>query len=82
MPNARKLPLSNMELPFVILGNEAYPLLSYLLRPYPTGQLNESQRLFKYRLIRGRGVDKSAFGILAGKWSILNKHLLIWRTGL
>ena len=28
MPNARKLPLSDVELPFVILGDEAYPLLS------------------------------------------------------
>ena len=27
-PNARKLPLSDVELPFVILGDEAYPLLS------------------------------------------------------
>jgi len=28
MPNARKLPLSDVELPFVILRDEAYPLLS------------------------------------------------------
>jgi hypothetical protein len=28
MPNARKLPLSDMELPFVILWDEAYPLLN------------------------------------------------------
>ena len=29
MPNARKLPLSDMELPFMILGDEAYSLLPY-----------------------------------------------------
>jgi len=28
MPNAKKLPLSYVELPFVILGDDAYPLLS------------------------------------------------------
>jgi len=27
-PNAKKLPLSDVELPFVILRDEAYPLLS------------------------------------------------------
>jgi hypothetical protein len=32
MTNAKKLPLSDVELPFVILGDEAYPLLSYFIR--------------------------------------------------
>jgi len=75
IPNARKLPLSDVELPFVILGDEAYPLLSYLMRPYPRRQLTESRRLFNYRLSRGRRAVESAFGILAGKWRILNKPI-------
>jgi len=62
-----------VELPFVILGDEAYPLLSYLMRPYPRRQLTESRRLFNYRLSRSRRAVESAFGILAGKWRILNK---------
>ena len=75
MHNARNLPLSDVKLPFVILGDEAYPLLSYLMRPYPRRQLTESRRLFNYRLSRGRRVVESAFGILAGKWRILNKPI-------
>jgi len=39
MTNARKLSLSDVELPFVILGNEPYPSFSYLMRPYPRRQL-------------------------------------------
>ena len=75
---------ADMELPFVILGDEAYPLLSYLMRPFPRRQLTEFRRLSNYRLSRGRRVVESAFGILAGKWRILSlsKHLLIWRTRL
>ena len=57
----------------MILRDEAYPLLSYLMRPYPRRQLTESHRLFNYRLSRGRRLVESAFGILAGKWRILNK---------
>ena len=72
-PNARKLSLSGVGLPFVILGDEAYTLLSYLMRPYPRKQLTKSRRLFNYRLSRGRRVVESAFGILAGKWRMLNK---------
>jgi hypothetical protein len=75
MRNGKKLPLSDMELPFVILGDEAYPLLSYLMRPYPKRQLIESRRLFNYRLSSVRRVVESAFGILAGKWRILNKPI-------
>jgi len=75
MPNAKKLPLSDVELPFVMLGDEAYPLLSYLMRPNPRRQLTESRRLFNYRLSRGRRVVESAFGILAAKWRILNKPI-------
>ena len=73
MLHAKKLPLSDVELPFVILGDEAYPLLSYLMRPYPRRQLTECRRLFNYRLSRGRRVV--AFGILACKWRILNKPI-------
>jgi len=75
MPNARELPLPDVELPFVILGDEAYPLLSCLVRPYPRRQLTQSRRLFNYRLSRGRRVIESAFGILAGKWRIINKPI-------
>ena len=73
--NAKKLPLSDVELPFVILGDEAYPLLSYFMRPYPRRQLTESRTLFNYRLSRVRRVAESVFGILAGKWRILNKPI-------
>ena len=57
----------------MILGDEAYTLLSYLMGPYPRKQLTKSRRLFNYRLSKGRRVVESAFGILAGKWRMLNK---------
>ena len=72
MPNAKKLPLSDVELPFVILGDEAYLLLSYFMRPYPRRQLSESRKLFNYRLSRGRRVVEGDFGILAAKMDNIN----------
>ena len=75
MPNAKKLPLSDVERSFVILGDEAYPLLIYLRRPYPRRQLTESRRLFNYCLSRGRRVVEIAFRILVREWRILNKPI-------
>jgi hypothetical protein len=76
MPDDKELPLSDVKLPFVMLGDEAYPLRSYLMRrPFPRRQLTESKRVFNYRLSRGRRVVESAFGILAATWRILNRPM-------
>jgi hypothetical protein len=45
IPDDKELPLTDVKLPFVILGDEAYPLLSYLMRPFPRRQLTESKRV-------------------------------------
>jgi hypothetical protein len=75
IPDDKELPLSDVKLPFVMLGDEAYPLLSYLMRPFPRRQLTESKRIFNYRLSRGRREVESAFGVLAAKWRILNRPM-------
>jgi hypothetical protein len=75
MPDDEGLPLFDVKLSFVMLGDEAYPLLSYLMRPFPRRQLTESKRDRNYRLSRGRRVVESAFDILAAKWRILNRPM-------
>ena len=46
--------LLNHRLPFVIVGGEAFPLETYLLRPYARDRLTLARRLFNYRLSRAR----------------------------
>lgn len=75
IPLDRTLPGTDICLPFVLLGDEAYPLLEHLLRPFPRQNLNESKRIFNYRLSRARRVVECAFGILAAKWRILLKSI-------
>ena len=45
IPPPKVLPNSNEALPYVILGDEAYPLTSYLMRPFPRQDLNEAKRI-------------------------------------
>lgn len=43
--NLFKVPLPEDNLPFVIVGDEAFPLSNYLMRPYPrSGQLDMKKK--------------------------------------
>ncbi|KAL0879747.1 hypothetical protein ABMA27_003460 [Loxostege sticticalis] len=53
----RKIPPGGTEpLPHVIIGDEAFPLCTYLMRPYSRddAQRNEEKKVFNYRLSRAR----------------------------
>jgi len=43
IPNEQYLPSTNEKLPLVFIGDEAFPLKKYLLRPYPGPQVREDQ---------------------------------------
>ncbi|CAM4660391.1 unnamed protein product [Lepidochelys olivacea] len=57
----QKITVGDVEMPIVILGDPAYPLMPWLMKPY-TGSLDSSQELFNYRLSKCRLVVECAFG--------------------
>ena len=56
--------------PYVIVGDEAFPLKPFLLQPYPSRQLNLSKRIFNYRLSRARRIVENVFGILVHRFRV------------
>ena len=61
-------------LPF-LLGDSAYPLSQWLMKPFPhNASLSSAQQTFNYRLSRARIVVENAFGRLKARWRRLMKQ--------
>ncbi|KAK4304444.1 hypothetical protein Pmani_023616 [Petrolisthes manimaculis] len=75
VPGDASLPYSDLQSPYVIVGDDAFPLKTYLMKPYPGKQLTADQRIFNYRLSRARRVSENAFGILAAKFRVFQQPI-------
>ena len=65
-------------MPFVIVGDEAFPGQLDLLRPYPGvkgAYFPWDQQLFNYRLSRARRCSENAFGILVQHFYLFQRRL-------
>lgn len=50
IPGPKLLPSTSIQLPHVIVGDEAFPLKPYLMRPYPGRQLQDKDnKIYNYR---------------------------------
>ncbi|CAH1986898.1 unnamed protein product [Acanthoscelides obtectus] len=77
VPASKFLPGQNEICSYVLIGDEAFALKPYLMRPFPYKQTLTDVRKEKYnvRLCRARRVVENAFGILSQKWRIFYRPL-------
>lgn len=75
IPPEKNLPGTNIKVPHVLIGDEAYPLKPYLMRPFPSRGLNAAKENFNNHLSRARKCIECTFGILRAKWKLLGKDI-------
>ncbi|XP_065119815.2 uncharacterized protein [Paramisgurnus dabryanus] len=64
-----------VDVPLFLLGDSAYPLLTWLMKAYPEGgAVTQEQLNFNYRLSQARMTVERAFGCLKGRWRCLLKE--------
>ena len=72
----QEIQVQDQQLHTFLLGDSAYPLLQWLVRPFQFLQsLSSQQKKFNYRLSRARGVVEIAFGRLKRPWKGLSKQI-------
>lgn len=76
----QSIPGTNAKVPIVLIGDEAFPLKPYIMRPYRGSQLTDEEEVFNTRLSRARKTIECAFGILCAKWRFLLKDMEIPST--
>lgn len=77
IPPPQALPNSDAVVPFMFVGDDAYPLRTDLMKPYSHRQLDQEERIFNYRLSRARRVVENAFGILANRWRVFHSTIIL-----
>ncbi|XP_031342315.1 uncharacterized protein LOC116170224 [Photinus pyralis] len=75
IPGSQEIINTDINMPFYLVGDEAFPLSENLMRPYARRQLNFANRIFNYRLSRARRTVECAFGILTKKFGIFQKAI-------
>jgi len=77
LPRPSPLPYDDRPIPYFMVGDDAFPLREYMVKPYSYAVLNHDQRIFNYRLSRGRRVVENAFGILAARFRCLHTTMIL-----
>lgn len=72
LPEPSPLPGQETNFPFYFAADEAFPLTSNIIKPYPKRGLTNRKRIFNGRLSRARKSVECSFGMMSSKFRILH----------
>ncbi|XP_062516381.1 uncharacterized protein LOC134191776 [Corticium candelabrum] len=72
--NEQQKEIEGCTIPVFLVGDSAYPLKNWLLKPFPhNDHLTDEKKNFNYRISKARIVVENAFGRLKARWRRLMK---------
>ena len=71
VPDPDPLPGDDRPTPYFIVGDDAFALKTWMMKPHSQRHLTHEQRIFNYRLSRARRIVENTFGILAHRFQLL-----------
>ena len=74
-PESESLVDDGPKMNYFILGDDAFPLKFWLMKPYSRRGMDFNQRVFNYRLSWGRRVIENTFGILIPHFRIFQRPM-------
>jgi hypothetical protein len=77
-PQKRPLPGRDVDMPFVIVADDAFAMTERIVKPFIGRHKKGSiERAFNYRYARARRVIENAFGILSSVFRVTRKPLIL-----
>ena len=71
-PDPEILPHDNQDpVPYFIVGDDAFALSTFLMKPFSRRGIDLDARIFNYRLCRARRISENGFGILVNRFQCL-----------
>ena len=75
-PKPRPLKGTTKSFPFVFVGDEAFPLKDYLIKPYARTCLQLREKIANNRISRERKLVENIFGICASRFHVLRRPII------
>ena len=70
LPQPTVLPYGETNVPYVFVGDDAFALKTFMMKPYAQRHLNISRRVYNYRHSRARRISENLFGILSNRFRV------------
>ena len=64
-----------VNVPYTFVGDDAFALKTYMMKPYAQKKLDDKKSIFNYRLSRARRISENFFGILVNRFRIFRQPI-------
>ena len=70
-PDPESLPFDDENMPYFLVGDDTFPLKTWMMKPFAHRNQTHEEAFFNYRLSRARRIVENCFTILVHRWRCL-----------